>query len=149
MTTGSSREPNDRKRYIEGLDRLEKQRKRDEPREPVPWLWLGMGILVTIAGIVIAVFFVNLLLSREPLSTALPTPTIIRLTAAAGPAPIDEQQFPSPTPIPTFTPPPTPDLAIAPEQVTIGYFAEVVNTWGRRYIARRTQHRKHPSPAHR
>jgi hypothetical protein len=127
---GQSREPNDRKRHIEGLERFRKRRRQQESREPIPWLWLGLGVLVTVFGILLAFALVTLLLSREPLSTTLPTPTIIRLTAPPSPIPSGTSPIPTATPIPTFTPPPTPDLAVAPEEVTLGYFAQVVNTEG-------------------
>jgi hypothetical protein len=89
-----------------------------------------MGVLVTVIGVIFAIILVNLLLSREPLSTNPPTPTIIRLTAPPTSAQTEAEMFPSATPIPTFTPPPTPDLSIAPPELTIGYFAEVANTDG-------------------
>ncbi len=127
---GTSRQPDDRKRYIEGLDRFQNRRRQNDKREPVPWLWLGMGVVVTVVGALIAIFMVSILLSREPLSTTLPTPTIIRLTAPATPLPAEGQPYASATPIPTFTPPPTPDISIAPAEVTIGYYAEVANTDG-------------------
>ncbi len=98
--------------------------------EPIPWLWLGLGVFVTLIGIGLAAVLVALFLVREPLLVTLPTPTIIRLTAP--PSPIPSATIPSSTatPIPTFTPPPTPNLSIAPEALTVGYYAEVANTEG-------------------
>lgn len=125
-----SRQPDDRKRYIEGLERFRNRRRRQDNREPIPWLWLGMGVVVTAIGILLAFGLISLLLSREPLSTSLPTPTIIRLTAPPSPIPSETRPLPTTTAIPTFTPPPTPDVSVPPEEVTIGYFAEVVNTDG-------------------
>lgn len=95
-----------------------------------PWLWLGLGLLVTIFGIALAVVLVSALLNREPLATTLPTPTIIRLTAPATSASEDFGPLASATPIPTFTPPPTPDISIAPNEITVGFYAEVYNTDG-------------------
>ena len=133
---GTSRQPDDRKRYIEGLDRFRDRRRQKDNREPVPWLWLGMGVIVTIVGVLLAIILVSLLLSREPLTTTLPTPTIIRLTAPVIVVPAEGQSFASATPIPTFTPPPTPDISVAPAEVTIGYYAEVANTEGLGVILR-------------
>ncbi len=97
---------------------------------PFPWLWLGLGIIVTIAGLALASALISSLLNRDPLTTTLPTPTIIRLTALHSPAPTGFGPLASATPIPTFTPPPTPDLSIAPNEVTVGFYAEVFNTDG-------------------
>ena len=36
--------------------------------------------------------------------------------------------LPSPSVFPTFTPPATPDLSVAPETITVGYYAQVSNT---------------------
>jgi hypothetical protein len=99
-------------------------------KSPFPWLWLGLGIVVTIVGIILAGVLINALLSREPLATTLPTPTIIRLTAPPSPVPTDFGPLASATPIPTFTPPPTPDLSVAPNEVTVGFYAQVFNTDG-------------------
>jgi uncharacterized protein YraI len=38
--------------------------------------------------------------------------------------------MPTPTTVPTLTPIPTPDVAVAPAEVTIGFYAEVANTEG-------------------
>lgn len=96
--------------------------------EPVPWLWLGLGVLVTIIGLAIAGILLAIFLFRQPLQVSLPTPTIIRLTAAPGSAATATPRLPTSTPIPTFTPPATPDLSIAPEAITVGFYAEVANT---------------------
>lgn len=96
--------------------------------EPVPWLWLGLGVFVTLIGLAIAGILLALFFFRQPLQVSLPTPTIIRLTAAPGAAATATPGLPTATPIPTFTPPSTPDLSIAPEAITVGYYAEVANT---------------------
>ncbi|HET6447247.1 MAG TPA: SH3 domain-containing protein [candidate division Zixibacteria bacterium] len=127
---GQNRQPNNRKRYIEGLERFRERRKKEKEREPIPWVWLGMGVVVTVIGIVLAIALISLLLSREPLSTSLPTPTIIRLTAPPTPIPSGTSPPATTTAIPTYTPPPTPDLSAPPPNVTIGYYAQVVNTDG-------------------
>lgn len=110
------------------LSRSRARRQRQDSREPIPWLWLGLGVLVTIFGIIAAVALASLMLAREPLSSALPTPTIIRLTAPPSSVPSPTSLLPTPTPLPTFTPPPTPDRSVAPDEVTIGYYAQVSNT---------------------
>lgn len=102
--------------------------KGDGSSEPLPWLWLGLGILVTLIGLAIAGVLLAIFLFRQPLQVLLPTPTIIRLTAAPGAAATSTPRLPTATPIPTFTPPSTPDLSIAPETITVGYYAEVANT---------------------
>lgn len=96
--------------------------------EPIPWLWFGLGIVVTIIGIGVALLLVNRLLAREPLATTLPTPTIIRLTAPPTVAVSPTAARSTPTPIPTFTPAPTRDLAQPPETITVGYYAAVSGT---------------------
>jgi hypothetical protein len=106
------------------------RRQRQDSREPVPWLWLGMGILVTLAGIALALALVTAFLVREPLAVTLPTPTIIRLTAPPSPIPSPTSLQPTPTTIPTLTPLPTADLRTPPPVLTIGYYAQVVNTQG-------------------
>lgn len=102
----------------------------DKNREnsPLPWLWLGLGVVVTIVGIILAGALINALLSREPLATTLPTPTIIRLTAPPSPASTDIGPLATATAIPTFTPLPTPDLSVAPNEVTVGFYARVFDT---------------------
>lgn len=101
---------------------------RADSREPVPWVWLGLGVVVTIAGIVLALTLVNLMLTREPLVTTVATPTIIRLTAPPTVPATATSVQPTPTPIPTFTPAPTRDLSQAPAEITVGYFAVVSGT---------------------
>lgn len=96
--------------------------------ERMPWRWLGMGVVVTIVGVVIIGALVLSLLVRKPLSVSLPTPTIIRLGIPDFEGGTATPLLPTATPIPTFTPPPTPDLSIAPETITSGYYAQVANT---------------------
>lgn len=89
-----------------------------------------MGLIVTIVAILVSIFIANAFLEREPLVTSLPTPTIIRLTAPASAVPTETPPQASPTAIPTITPKPTPNLAVPPEEITVGYYAEVANTDG-------------------
>ena len=97
-------------------------------RQPIPWLWLGLGIVVALLGVALALFLVIQFLTREPLPVTLPTPTIIRLTAPPMTFPASSDEFSTATAIPTFTPPPTPDLSVAPDALTVGYYAQVANT---------------------
>ncbi len=113
----------DRSKDQSGLNSVQ-----DQGRNPIPWLWLGLGIVVTILGIGLAVLLIVALLDREPLATNLPTPTIIRLTAPSSPVPTGTNSLTTATQIPTFTPPATADLSIAPNELTIGYYAQVTNT---------------------
>jgi len=102
--------------------------RSDENREPVPWRYLGMGIIVSIVGLGIAIALVNAFLSRPPLPVTAVESTIIVLTAPASAAPSATPALATPTAIPTFTPIPTPDVALAPDEITVGFYAEVANT---------------------
>ena len=99
-----------------------------DERQPVPWKWLGLGIIVTLVGIAIAAVILSSFLLREPLPTAVEGVEIIRLTAPPGSVATMTPALPTATNVPTLTPPPTPDLSIAPEAITVGYFAVVANT---------------------
>ncbi len=97
-------------------------------KEPIPWRWLGMGLVVTIAGIGLMLAIINTMLARPPLDAPPLPPTVIILTAPPSPTPGPTPVVPTPTPIPTFTPVPTPNTAVAPPKITPGYYAEVINT---------------------
>ena len=99
-------------------------------RPPIPWLWLAGGVLVSILGVWLALSAVNTFLFREPLAVATLEPTLIVLTAPPSPTPSPLPSVPAPTPIPTITPIPTANIAVAPGEITIGYFARIVNTEG-------------------
>jgi hypothetical protein len=109
-------------------DRPVLQSDQDQGRTPIPWLWLGLGMVVTVLGIGLAVLLIAAFLDREPLLTTLPTPTIIRLTAPSSPVPTGTNSLSAATQIPTFTPPATADLSISPNELTIGFYAQVYNT---------------------
>lgn len=104
------------------------RRQRGQDGEGFPWLWFSLGIVVTVLAIVLALGFVNRMLSREPLATTLATPTIIRLTAPPTPIASATTDLPTPTPIPTLTPVPTRDLASPPDDIAVGYYAAVLGT---------------------
>jgi hypothetical protein len=107
------------------------------PPEPAPWKWFAIGLLVTFVGIGLAVALALSLLTRPPLEVAgLPEPDLIVLTAPASPTPSATPDFVLPTPIPTFTPIPTPDNAVAPPEITVGFYARVVDTGGAGLVMR-------------
>lgn len=100
-------------------------------REPLPWLWLLLGVLITIIILGLAVTFIGGYLARPPEEqAAVPVPTVIRLTAPPRPTVAATEFVPTRTPEPTFTPVPTRDPAVAPPEITVGYYAAVVNTGG-------------------
>lgn len=103
-------------------------RRADGEQGPVPWRYLGMGVIVSIVGIVIAIALVNGLLSKPTLEVTAVNPTIIVLTAPPSPVPSATPGLATPTVIPTFTPIPTPDIAEAPDEITVGFYAQVANT---------------------
>ncbi len=110
-------------------------RNTDNPQqsneESTPWLWLGLGLLVTIAGCAAAWSIVGSWLLEPPANAAAPPePTIIVLTAPPSPTIAPTGSALPPTPIPTFTPIPTPDTAVAPAEITSGFYATVANTDG-------------------
>ena len=97
-------------------------------RQPIPWMWLGLGVIVTLIGLGAAALVLSTFLFREPLPTAVEGPEIIRLTAPPGGPATATAPLPTATNVPTLTPPPTPDLSIAPDAITVGYYAAVANT---------------------
>ena len=100
-------------------------------REPIPWKWLGMGLLIVVIGCIVAAFLLRIFFDQLPEQTAASSPaTIIVLTAPPSPTADPTGSALPPTPIPTFTLIPTPDAAVAPAQVTIGFYAAVANTDG-------------------
>lgn len=100
-------------------------------REPIPWLWLGMGLLLTIISCAGALLILNnFLIQRQVTLSAPPEATIIVLTAPPLPTAEGAGSSAPPTPMPTFTPIPTPDSAVAPPELTSGFYAVVANTDG-------------------
>lgn len=104
----------------------------DQPeRQPIPWKWLGMGLLFTVVACFAGLLFLNNLLSQtESPSGEPPEATIIILTAPPSPTIDAVSSSLPPTPMPTFTPIPTPDAAVAPPEITAGFYAVVANTDG-------------------
>jgi len=100
-------------------------------RASIPWLWLGMGVLVAVTGLAALMIFLTNYLVQPPddLSAAM-EPSIIQLTAPPQPTSTISTDPPTPTIAPTATTAPTPDLSVAPDEVTIGYYAQVVETGG-------------------
>ncbi|MCP4423546.1 MAG: SH3 domain-containing protein [Chloroflexi bacterium] len=109
---------------------VKKNNKKPDDRTPIPWLWLGLGVVVTLIGMGVAFSIVRAFLFREPLLVSPLEPTVIILTAPPSPTPPPGPAAVAPTAMPTFTPVPTPDAAVAPDEVTTGYYAQVVNTDG-------------------
>ena len=101
---------------------------RHDTQDPVPWKYLGMGIVVTFVGIVMAMAIARAFLLRPPVQNAPTSPSLIVLTAPPTAIPTETAVLPTPTVVPTFTPIPTPDNAIAPEEVTVDYYAQVSGT---------------------
>lgn len=102
-----------------------------QDREPIPWKWLGMGLLLTVVGCIVAALLLRAFLSRpQPPPSDPPQATMIILTAPPSPTIDLAGSALPPTPIPTFTPIPTPDAAIAPPEITSGFYAVVANTGG-------------------
>ena len=99
-----------------------------EERQPIPWKWLALGVVVTLVGLGAAAILISIFLFREPLPAPVEGPEIIRLTAPPGSAPTTTPPLPTATAVPTLTPPATPDLSVAPEAITVGFYAAVANT---------------------
>ncbi len=116
------RDPNDKSKRT--------RRFRSDHKDPVPWLWLGLGVLVTLAGMGIAYAIINAALTREPLPVSPIEPTVIVLTAPPTPTATATRLLPTPTVLPTATAVATPDFTVAPEEITPGLYAQVANTSG-------------------
>lgn len=103
----------------------------DNTARSTPWLWLGLGTLLTIFGIALLLWALVGFLTAPPVETAAdPGPTIILLTAPPVPTATVAVFVPPPTSAPTATSVPTPDVSVAPPEVTTGYYASVVETGG-------------------
>ena len=98
--------------------------------EPIPWLWLGLGVIVTLIGLGIAYTIITTALSREPLPVTPIEPTIIVLTAPPSATPTATRNLPTPTVLPTATAVATVDYSLIPEEISVDFFAEVVETGG-------------------
>jgi hypothetical protein len=104
---------------------------RSSDRASIPWLWLGAGLLVTLVGLsALAWALGDFLVTRPEEAGALPEPTIVRLTAPPLPTATIVTNPATPTVAPTATTAATPDLSVAPPEVTAGYYAQVVETGG-------------------
>ncbi len=106
------------------------RRFRSDKQEPIPWLWLGLGVIVTLIGLGIAYTIITAALSREPLPVAPIEPTIIVLTAPPSATPTATRDLPTPTVLPTATAVAAIDYSLIPEEITVGFYAEVVKTGG-------------------
>jgi hypothetical protein len=100
-------------------------------KQSIPWLWLGLGILFTIFSCSVGWILVSNWLLQPPAEAGDPqVPELIILTAPPSPTAGPTSPPIAPTSMPTFTPIPTPDVAIAPEEILPGYYAVVANTDG-------------------
>lgn len=100
-------------------------------RRPVPWLWLGLGAVLTIVLLGAAAVYLGSLLTQVPENPSDEQAlTIIRLTAPPIPTATIAVIVPIPTLAPTSTPVPTPDVSVAPPELTPGYYAQVLETGG-------------------
>ncbi len=110
---------------------MSNESNNNRQRQGIPWIWLGLGLVATIAACLVGYFLALSFLSQPPEKTALPPEvTVIVLTAPPSPTAPPTGQAQPPTPIPTFTPIPTPDTAVAPPELSAGYYALVANTDG-------------------
>ncbi len=108
-------------------NRLNSPRRRAQ----IPWAWLGLGIVVTVVGLVALAWLLGNFLTQPPEETAVGQgPTIIQLTAPPVPTSTISLNPPTPTIAPTATTAATPDLSIAPAELTVGYYSQVVDTGG-------------------
>jgi hypothetical protein len=113
------------------MTRNNKSSDSNPEKQPVPWLWLGLGIIATMIGCVVGWMLVSSWLLQPPAEPVDPQePVLIILTAPPSPTSAPTSPAIAPTPIPTFTPIPTPDTAVAPEAITPGFYASVANTDG-------------------
>ena len=100
-------------------------------RAPVPWLWLGLGALLTVSLLIGGVtWLLTFLAEPSPVVGASGEPTILVLTAPPRPTETPTVLRPTPTVLPTSTPQPTIDISVAPPELSAGYYASVVNTGG-------------------
>ncbi|HFC12537.1 MAG TPA: SH3 domain-containing protein, partial [Anaerolineae bacterium] len=107
------------------------RRQRGGKFDWTPLIGLLLGLIVTVVAVYLAWQFAQNLLAAPPIDVALPTPTVIQLTAPPSITPTPTAVgLASPTPIFTLTPQPTVDVSSAPEVVTAGYYAAVANTDG-------------------
>jgi hypothetical protein len=105
-----------------------------ETRASPPWLWIGLGAIVTVLAIAVAILWARLLLDI-PAEEVEPTPTVILRTAvptspaptvtAAGGAPAE----PTPEGEPVEGPAPTAEpAAVSPGTVAVGVSVRIVDT---------------------
>jgi heme/copper-type cytochrome/quinol oxidase subunit 2 len=100
-------------------------------RSSIPWVWLGLGIVISLVLFGVSAFFLVSFLARQennPLDEQ--NLIIIQLTAPPIPTATTSAISAIPTLAPTATSMPTPDFSIAPPQITAGFYAEVVETGG-------------------
>ena len=100
-------------------------------RAKIPWAWLGLGIVVTLVGLIALIAVLGNFLAQPPEETTVGQgPIIIQLTAPPVPTPTISLNPPTPTIAPTATSAAAPDLSVAPSELTVGYYSQVVDTGG-------------------
>lgn len=100
-------------------------------QEPVPWLMVALGALLTAVLLIGGtIWLLNFLAEPAADLAASGEPTILVLTAPPAPPPTPTVLRPTPTVFPTTTPQPTVDVSVAPPELTVGYYATIVETGG-------------------
>lgn len=100
------------------------------PRRAVPWLWLGLGFVFTLIGLFAITWLLGNFLTQPPEKPPAEAPIIVQLTAPPIPTATIPVNPPTPTVAPTATTAATPDRSVAPDEITVGYYATVVGTGG-------------------
>ncbi|MGB1252338.1 MAG: SH3 domain-containing protein [Candidatus Promineifilaceae bacterium] len=115
------------------------RRNRNDSFDWVPLLGLGVGLIVTIAGLFVAYQLTNQFLTMEPLDVDIPLPVVVQLTAPASPTPMSTDSAETPTPVltPTLVEPISAEAYPAPEEIIpppsdifVDGYVEVFNTGG-------------------
>ncbi len=107
------------------------RRQRSSNFDWTPIIGLFLGLIVTIIASYLAWQFAQRILATPAIDFQMPTPTVIQLTAPPSRTPTAEPvRVVTPTPIISQTPEATTDSSIAPEIVSVGYYAQVSNTGG-------------------
>lgn len=106
--------------------------RSDRVGQGPPWLWIGLGAIVTVLAIAVAILWVRLFTSVEPLDIE-PTPSVTFQTAVPEEteqvATATPDQVPTATPESTGVPESTPDTS-EPGAIQIGITAIVTGTEG-------------------
>ena len=101
----------------------------------VPWLWIGLGAIVTVLAVAVAILWARLLLDVKPVEVAQTPTVILRTVAPASPPPSPTVQDLAPTYTaqaePTGEPAVSGELTAIPgDVIAIGVRAVVAGTGG-------------------